>query len=35
MLEHKWFLSEKARQDVGFEPALEDYLKRFPGKAGA
>jgi hypothetical protein len=35
VLEHKWFLSEKARQDVGLEPALEDYLKRFRGKAGA
>jgi hypothetical protein len=34
VLEHKWFLSEKARQDVGLEPALEDYLKRFQGKAG-
>ena len=34
VLEHKWFLSENARQDVGLEPALEDYLKRFPAKAG-
>jgi hypothetical protein len=29
MLEHKWYLSEKAKLDVGFEAALEDYLRRF------
>ena len=32
VLEHKWFLSEKARQDVGLERALEDYLQRFQKK---
>ena len=27
MLEHKWYLSEKARRDVGHVFALEDYLQ--------
>jgi hypothetical protein len=31
LLEHKWFLSEKARRDVGLEAALNDYLKKFKG----
>lgn len=26
VLEHKWFLSERAKQDVGLERAVEDYL---------
>lgn len=26
MLEHKWYLSEKAQQDVGHQQALSDYL---------
>jgi hypothetical protein len=26
VLEHKWYLSERARRDVGLEAALEDYL---------
>jgi hypothetical protein len=30
VLEHKWFLSEKARQDVGHIAATADYLKKFP-----
>lgn len=29
MLEHKWYLSERAKRDVGVEVALEDYLRRF------
>jgi tRNA A-37 threonylcarbamoyl transferase component Bud32 len=29
MLEHKWYLSEKALGDVGFQVALDDYLGRF------
>ena len=29
VLEHKWFMSEKARTDVGLLPALEDYLATF------
>lgn len=29
VLEHKWYLSEKARQDVGHQVATEDYLKNF------
>ncbi|MFT3916632.1 MAG: DUF4032 domain-containing protein [Anaeromyxobacteraceae bacterium] len=31
LLEHKWYLSERARRDVGPEVALEDYLRRFAG----
>ncbi|NJK89057.1 MAG: DUF4032 domain-containing protein [Myxococcales bacterium] len=27
LLEHKWYLSEKARRDVGLEVALDDYLR--------
>ncbi len=29
VLEHKWFLSEKARVDVGHIAAVEDYLAKF------
>jgi hypothetical protein len=29
LLEHKWYLSERARADVGLDRALEDYLRRF------
>jgi hypothetical protein len=29
VLEHKWYLSERARKDVGLERAIEDYLGRF------
>jgi hypothetical protein len=29
VLEHKWFLSEKAQRDVGLEHAIEDFVKRF------
>ncbi len=29
VLEHKWFLSERARRDVGMERAVEDYRRRF------
>jgi hypothetical protein len=29
VLEHKWYLSERAQQDVGHQAAAEDYLKRF------
>jgi len=38
VLEHKWYLSEAAHQDVGLERAIEDYLARFecaPHDAGA
>lgn len=28
-LEHKWYLSERAKHDVGLERAIEDYLQRF------
>ncbi|MFI5370516.1 MAG: DUF4032 domain-containing protein [Candidatus Eisenbacteria bacterium] len=28
VLEHKWFMSERAGRDVGLETALEDYLAR-------
>ncbi len=29
VLEHKWYLSEQARRDVGHETAAQDYLTRF------
>lgn len=29
VLEHKWFLSERVRRDVGLEAAVTDYLRRF------
>lgn len=29
VLEHKWYLSEKAQRDVGHQAAAEDYLRRF------
>ena len=29
VLEHKWFLSERAHADVGLERAIDDYLERF------
>lgn len=29
VLEHKWFLSERAQHDVGHQAATEDYLKQF------
>ena len=32
VLEHKWYLSERAKKDVGLEPAVTDYLKRFRRK---
>jgi hypothetical protein len=29
VLEHKWYLSERAKADVGLERAIEDYQQRF------
>jgi hypothetical protein len=29
VLEHKWYLSERARQDVGHQAALEDYINNY------
>jgi hypothetical protein len=29
ILEHKWYLSEIARQDVGHQVAVEDFLRNF------
>jgi len=29
VLEHKWFLSEQARRDVGHQMAVDDFLRRF------
>jgi len=29
VLEHKWFLSERAQHDVGHQVAVEDYLRNF------
>jgi Domain of unknown function (DUF4032)/Lipopolysaccharide kinase (Kdo/WaaP) family len=31
LLEHKWYLSERARRDVGLEAAVEDYVRKFKG----
>jgi len=31
VLEHKWFLSEKARHDVGHAVAVEDYIQNIAG----
>ncbi len=31
LLEHKWYLSEKARRDVGHQAALLDFVRRFNG----
>ena len=31
VLEHKWYLSERARSDVGLDRAIADYLQRFKG----
>lgn len=30
ILEHKWYLSEKVKHDVGHENAVQDYLTKFP-----
>jgi Domain of unknown function (DUF4032)/Lipopolysaccharide kinase (Kdo/WaaP) family len=30
VLEHKWFLSEREKHDVGFDRAIEDYLRQAP-----
>jgi hypothetical protein len=35
LLEHKWYLSEREKRDVGVEMALEDYLRRFAAPAAA
>jgi hypothetical protein len=31
VLEHKWFLSERAHHDVGHRAAAEDYRRQFAG----
>ncbi len=28
---HRWFESEKANQDIGFDAAAEDWMNRFAG----
>jgi hypothetical protein len=33
VLEHKWFLSEKAKRDVGLDAAIEDYVEKFRAPA--
>lgn len=32
LLEHKWYLSEKAHRDVGHKGAAEDYMKNFANR---
>ena len=34
VLEHKWFLSERAKHDVGLDVAIEDYRTRFGDRSG-
>ena len=29
ILEHKWYLSERAQHDVGHQAAVEDFIKQF------
>jgi len=29
LLEHKWYLSEKAQKDVGHQAAVEEFIRRF------
>jgi hypothetical protein len=31
MLEHKWYMSERAGHDVGLDVAIDDYRARFLG----
>jgi hypothetical protein len=31
VLEHKWYLSERARRDVGHQAAVEDFVKNAQG----
>lgn len=31
LLEHKWYLSERARRDIGHQAAMEDFVRRFNG----
>lgn len=35
VMEHKWFMSERARKDIGLPRALEDYLATFNPGTGA
>jgi hypothetical protein len=35
VLEHKWYLSERAQRDVGHQAAVEDYLGRFGADPGS
>jgi hypothetical protein len=35
LLEHKWYLSERAQHDVGHSAAVEDFLKRFGSPQGS
>ena len=32
VLEHKWYMSEKAHHDVGHVTAVQDFIKRFDGE---
>jgi hypothetical protein len=34
ILEHKWYLSERAQRDVGHQAAITDYLKNFLTESG-
>jgi hypothetical protein len=34
ILEHKWYLSERAHHDVGHQAATDDYLEKFSARPG-
>ncbi|MFE2989202.1 DUF4032 domain-containing protein [Streptomyces sp. NPDC059262] len=33
LLEHRWYLSERAQHDIGLEAAVEDYVKNIAGRS--
>jgi hypothetical protein len=35
VLEHKWYLSERAQHDVGHQAAVDDYLQTFKGSSSS
>jgi len=34
LLEHKWYLSERARRDIGLEGAIDDFVRRLSEPSG-
>jgi hypothetical protein len=33
LLEHRWYLSERAQHDIGLDAAVEDYVKNIAGRS--